>query len=166
MFKLPFLTFAALMMASCATAAEPMPDCPLKIDTGDYCAFDSRRDAKLDVEIAQSVAAKEDLKSLIVMGANWCHDSRALAGHFEKDRFKALIAEHYRLVYVDVGQKNRNLDIARQFGLETIVGTPTVIITSQAGEVLNLESAPSWRNAASRSEDEIYAYFEDYALTD
>ena len=138
------------------TACENLPE-------GDVCAYDATRDASEDVLAAQEKAEQEGLKSLIVMGANWCHDSRALAGYFETERLKTLINEHYSLVYVDVGQKNRNLDIARSLGLGGIVGTPTVIIQKPDGTVMNLDTAVSWRNSASRTADDIYEELERYA---
>ena len=150
-------------LISCASLLAAADSCPAVLEDGDYCAYDASAQAQLDVEQAQAYAKENDLKSIIVMGANWCHDSRALAGHFQKPRFQTLLSEHYSLVYVDVGEKNRNLDIARSFGLDGIVGTPTIIVTDKDGAVLNLETAPTWRNAASRSEDEVYAYFEDFA---
>ena len=62
-----------------------------------------------------------------------------------------------------MGQKNRNIDQAQKFGLSEIVGTPTVFVTNSEGVVLNSETAPTWRNAASREEDDIYDYFRGYA---
>ena len=150
-------------LTSCATSANALPGCPDEIASGDYCAYDKRRDASIDVKVAQTIARDERRKTIIVMGANWCHDSRALAGHFNKPRFEQLIAGHYQLVYVDVGKKNRNIDLAKSFGLDGIVGTPTVIITDSDGTVLNLDTAPTWRNAASRSEDDIFNYYADFA---
>lgn len=108
-------------------------------------------------------AALTGKHAMIVMGADWCHDSRALAGWFETPRFQAMLSENYVVRYVDVAQKDRNIDVAQRFGLDNIVGTPTIIITNSQGEVLNLDTAPTWRNAASRSEDEIYDYFAEFA---
>ena len=79
----------------------------------------------------------------MVFGATWCHDSRALAAHFEKPRFQSLIRDNYKLVYVDIGQKDRNIDLARKFGVDDIVGSPTVFVTNSQGQVLNLETAPT-----------------------
>jgi len=125
--------------------------------------YDANANAKQDVANVLSTAIANDKLALIVMGANWCHDSRALAAHFEKDRFaNGILRDHYQLLYVDVGQKDRNVDIAQSFGIDSIVGTPSVFIVDRDGQVLNLETAPTWRNAASRTEDEIAAYFEDY----
>jgi thiol-disulfide isomerase/thioredoxin len=161
-----FLALTALStlgLASCATAQAEQPAVCLNLPAGDYCAYDATRDAAEDIRIAQEIAAEGDLKSLIVFGANWCHDSRALAGHLREERFTPLLARHYRLVYVDVAEKNRNIDLAQSFGLPGIVGTPTVIIADSDGTVLNLDTAPTWRNAASRTQDEIYDYLERFA---
>lgn len=125
--------------------------------------YDAMADAQLDLKATLAAAKQEGKMSLIVMGANWCHDSRGLAAQFEKDRFQTMIRAHYKLLYVDVGQKDRNIDIAQYFGVDDIVGTPTVFVVSPEGKVLNLDTAPTWRNAASRSEREIFNYFRGFA---
>lgn len=125
--------------------------------------FDKDRDASSDVDATLFAARKTNKNAMIVLGANWCHDSRALAGHFEKPRFQTLFDKEYELVYVDTGQKDRNIDIAQRFGLESVEGTPTVFIVSPKGDVLNLESAPTWRNTATMEEDDVHRYFRDFA---
>jgi thiol-disulfide isomerase/thioredoxin len=121
--------------------------------------FDAHRDATADAEAAIARAKASQHKVILVFGANWCGDSRALAGWFATPRFKTMLDAGYELVWIDVGQKDRNLDLARRFGLDGIKGTPTVLILDQTGKPLNLADAPSWRNARSRSEDAIYAAF-------
>jgi hypothetical protein len=50
-----------------------------------------------------------------------------------------------------------NLDIARRFGLAEVPGTPAVLVLTAEGRAVNLDTAASWRNAGSRSEDAIFA---------
>lgn len=118
-------------------------------------------DAAADVDAALARAAAADRRVLLVLGANWCHDSRALAGWLETPRFAALVAQHYELVFVDVGSpqtgEGRNLDIARRFGLAEMTGTPAVLVLTAQGTPVNPDTAASWRNAASRSEAAIHA---------
>ncbi len=159
------LSLAALTFAACATPAhsgDPTSshhtsphDEPRPFVTHDHAAA--------DLEATLAAARESGKNPLIVMGANWCHDSRGLAAHFEKDRFQSMIRAHYELLYIDVGQKDRNIDIVQQLGVDAIVGTPTVFVLSPDGEVLNLDTAPTWRNAASRSEDEVFEYFRSFA---
>ncbi|MEO1044393.1 MAG: thioredoxin family protein [Pseudomonadota bacterium] len=126
--------------------------------------YDERRDALADVDAALARAAMRGVDTLIIMGANWCHDSRGLAGHLQSARFAPMIAARYELVYVDIGSpqtnEGRNLDIAARFGVENISGTPNVLIVTPDGTLRNsAEDAKSWRNAASRDADDIFAYF-------
>jgi thioredoxin-like negative regulator of GroEL len=128
--------------------------------------FDAERGALADVGLALARALISRNNVLLVMGANWCHDSRGLAGWFETSRFQAMIEQRYELVYVDVGHpqdgEGRNIDIAQQFGIEEITGTPTVLILSPEGALLNADTATGWNNAASRTEDEIFDYFDGF----
>ena len=121
--------------------------------------------AEGDVDAALARASKNGTRVLLVMGANWCHDSRALAGWLGTQRFSELIEDRYELVYVNVGMPQKgdghNLAIARRFGVEDLPGTPNVLVLTPEGKLINGQTATTWRNAASRTEDEI---FEELAM--
>ena len=118
--------------------------------------FEADRDAHADVDKALAQGTAEDKITLVVMGANWCHDSRALAGWFSTDDdIIAVLDRDFVVAYVDVAHKNRNIDVAQRFGIDSIVGTPTVVMVASDGTVLNRETAVTWRNSASRTKAEI-----------
>jgi thioredoxin-like negative regulator of GroEL len=148
----------ALMLAS------PLSSAAKEVEVGqpEASPYNAKADAKAEVDVALARAKTGNRMAIIVMGANWCHDSRALAGWFAQPRFAAMIVSRYELVYVDVGYKDRNIDIARRFGLKSIKGTPTVMIVNGNGKLLNKKDAPTWRNAASRSEQAIYKAFAEF----
>jgi len=122
-----------------------------------------------DVDAALNRAAESDKRVLLVMGANWCHDSRALAGWLATERFAALIEERYELVFVNIGMPQtgdgHNLAVAQRFGLAALPGTPNLLVLTAEGELLNAESATTWRNAASREEEAIYQELVQLAST-
>jgi|GEM_PF-24481 len=117
-------------------------------------------DPMADIDAALARVATNDTRLLLVMGANWCHDSRALAGWLGTDRFAALLEEHFELVFVNVGMPQtgdaHNLDIARRFGLDNLPGTPNLLVVTPEGTLINPDTATTWHDAASRSEDAIY----------
>jgi thioredoxin-related protein len=160
--RLISLIFIAVLTVACSSAA-PVPNA-YAAEHPEARPFDPDPNlvAQTTVDEALAEAAISGKRAIIVMGANWCHDSRALAGWFETARFQTLLTENFEVRYIDVAQKNRNIDVAQRFGLDKIVGTPTIFVTDSNGSVLNLETAPTWRNAASRSEDEIFEYFSNY----
>ena len=152
----------ALLLSACATTSLAAEDSHVNAHD-EPRPYDAAADAEVDINHTLVAAKEEGKLGLLVFGANWCHDSRALAAHFEKPRFESLLRSHYKMTYIDVGEKNRNIDLARKFGVNDIVGTPTIFVTNSEGEVLNLDTAPTWRNAASRNEDDIFDYFRGFA---
>lgn len=151
---------AALALAACATA----PSAPAYPESA---AFDVSGDAMADVDAALARAAASGRRVLLVMGANWCHDSRALAGWLETPRIAKLVAREYELVFVNIGMPQtgdgHNLAIARGFGLDDLPGTPNLLVLTADGTLVNPDTATTWRNAASRSGEEIFAELERLA---
>lgn len=150
---------AALALSGCATTpATKSAAIPAHPEARPYAVVTN---AASQVDAALARAAANGKRVLLVMGANWCHDSRALAGWLETARFTALVAERYELVFVNVGMPQsgdgHNLDIAQRFGLNDFPGTPAVLVLTGDGQLVNADTAASWRNAATRSEDAIIA---------
>ncbi len=125
--------------------------------------FDETSNATMDVDAALASAQISGKRVLLVLGGNWCHDSRGLAGKFQQAELSAVINDHYELVYVDVGHRDRNLHIAERFGVAQIFGTPTILILSPMSDLLNEASVHDWRTADSKPYDETLAYFERFA---
>lgn len=123
-------------------------------------SYDVSSNAMADVDAALARAVESDRRVLLVMGANWCHDSRALAGWLATDRFAKMIEQEYELVFVNIGmpqtEDGHNLAIAQRFGLDELPGTPNLLVLTGQGELVNADTATTWRNAASREEDAIY----------
>ena len=154
MIRAAIAAFLVLALTACATTGDAARAHP------EARAYSVTADATADVDAALARASANGKRVLVVLGANWCHDSRALAGWLETPRFAALIAERYETVFVNVGMPQtgdgHNLDIARRFGLAEVPGTPAVLVLTAEGRAVNLDTAASWRNAGSRSEDAIF----------
>ncbi len=144
-------------------AAQDLSHRPHEEQSGHY---DASRDADADVTAMLAKIAENGKMGIIILGANWCHDSRGLAKHFDSARFQAMLKPRYEIVYIDVGVpqtgNGRNLHIAKRFKLKKLKGTPTVAIISSTGKLLNKKDAPKWRNADSRDEDDIYNHFANF----
>lgn len=125
--------------------------------------FVSGSEAMSEAEAALDRAAENGKRVILVFGANWCHDSRGLADHFAQADMEALIAAHYELVWIDIGWRERNLDVMRRFGAATVYGTPTVLVHDPELGLLNRDTMHSWHTAYSRSHDAVVDYFTAWA---
>ncbi|MFN3451968.1 MAG: thioredoxin family protein [Sphingorhabdus sp.] len=160
----------AMLMLSPVSDVRPDASAPQSApakDRYDTVAFDPAANAQYQLETKLNDAKNMDRKLLVIMGGNWCHDSAALANLIDTPRLAGMIAQNYEVLFVDVGVpqtgKGRNLDIAKRFGIKKVKGTPTVLVLSPDGQLLNSKKdAASWRNAASRSDDDIFRYFAEF----
>lgn len=121
--------------------------------------YDEKADAKAAVRAAQTLAAKHDRRLLVIFGANWCEDCRALDAAMKTGRNAALIAEAFEVVKVDVGKFDRNLDIAAVYGNPIKKGIPAAVILSAKSEVLYATRAGELANARRMSESGIHDFF-------
>lgn len=152
--------FGAAALAACAAAAPRAAPAPgaARAEDGEPRPFDERRAAMADVDAGLERAKTEGRNLLLVLGGNWCHDSRGFAQKLADPMIAPVIDAAYVVVFVDVGQRDRNLDVARRFGVRDLIGTPTLLVVSPAGALLNAGSVHDWRDAASRSVAETAAY--------
>ncbi len=125
--------------------------------------FDEAADARADVEAAFAAAAADGRRVALILGGNWCHDSRALAARLAEGPLSALMAERFHTVFVDVGRRERNLWLPRRYGLGTLAGTPTVLVVSAQGALLNPDNVFDLTTADSVPVQTITDYFKAYA---
>ena len=98
----------------------------------------------------QQQAAADNKLLLLVLGANWCHDSVALLQQFAKAEFQQALQQRFVLALVDVGYLEYGQATANRYGLPLYYATPTVmVIAPRNGQLLNKMDLLHWSNAAS-----------------
>ena len=124
-------------------------------------------DAMADLSAALDAARNSNRLLLVMMGANWCHDSRALASRVYEEPLGTTINEHYETLFVDVGYLENGRDVITSLGSPVYYATPTVLIVDPvSGQVINASNRHQWANAASISMEESLEYFREFANTD
>lgn len=124
--------------------------------------------AMLDAGLAKARA--EGKLAVVVFGADWCHDSQTLAKVLTSQAFTSEFGERFAVIFVDVGipqaGQGRNLDLVKRYGVKKMTGTPNLFVVSDKGKRLNSrKDAQSWRNADSRGEAAILAWFRKLKVT-
>ena len=138
-----------LLLALCGAAAlaAPLP-------------YDEAADAKAQIQQALGTAAADKHAVLVVFGANWCDDCRALDQALKTGRNAELIAREFDVVKVDVGRFNKNLDVAKRFGDPIKKGIPAAVVLSADGQVLYATRAGELADARRMSDTGVYDFFD------
>jgi protein disulfide-isomerase len=139
------LSIAALFLSGCTYSA-PLP-------------YNEAANAKAEVEQALAAASAAKLAVLLVFGANWCEDCRALDTALKSKRNAELISKEFLVVKVDVGNFDRNLGLAAQYGNPIKRGIPAAVVLSPSNQVLYATRAGELSNARRMSETGIYEFF-------
>jgi thiol-disulfide isomerase/thioredoxin len=152
--RLPKAAFPALIIALCAAG---MPDAAPVLPPGQAAPvqtpYDVSADAHAQVEAAFASARASGRQVMLDFGGNWCPDCRMLAGVLAEPAVRSWADRHFVTVMIDIGRRNRNVDIAQKYGV-SIVGVPAVAILTadgrlkNAGQVEALADARSWSQQA------------------
>ena len=68
---------------------------PAMADEAAPSPFNQNYSAMEVVDDALAEALAKEKRLLLVFGANWCHDSRGLAGHFQDPELAAVLSDHW-----------------------------------------------------------------------
>jgi thioredoxin 1 len=80
--------------------------------------------------------ARTNQKFLMVeFGADWCSDCLELSKSLEEEAVRDYLKAHFVVLNVDVGQFNRNIDVAKSLGVDINQGIPTAVFFSPGSAV-------------------------------
>lgn len=142
-----FLT-APLLLATSLTALAGPP-----------AIYDEAADAKAAIRTTLAEAEKARLPVLVVFGANWCGDCRMLDATFKNGPSAPLIAKSFKVVKVDVGRFDRNVDIAEGYRVPLKKGIPAVAVLSPQGKLLYATEGGELADARKMGDQGVYDFF-------
>ena len=144
------LATAILVLAAAGAAAAMLP-------------YDEAANPKADLETALATSNATKRPVLVIFGANWCEDCRALDASLKNANNANLVSKEFVLVKVDVGNFDRNLDVAARYGNPIKRGIPAAVVLSPNNQVLYATRAGELSNARRMSETGVYDFFRGVA---
>ena len=125
--------------------------------------YDEAADAKADIAATLAEAQRAKVPVIVVFGANWCGDCKMLDMAFKTGASAPLIAEKFKVVKVNVGRFDRNVDVAESYGVPLKSGIPAVAILSTQGKVTYATRAGELADARKMGDDGVYDFFKKVA---
>jgi protein disulfide-isomerase len=121
--------------------------------------YNETADAKLEIKQALTQASAAKTPVIVVFGANWCGDCKMLDSAMKNGASAPLLSRDFKIVKVNVGHFDKNLDVAKSYGVPLEKGIPAVAIISTKNEVLYATRDGELADARKMGDNGIYEFF-------
>jgi thioredoxin 1 len=119
-------------------------------------------DAKAEIKEAIERAGKEHKRVILVFGGNWCYDCHVLDLAFHRPDLAPVIQKNYEVVHVDIGQYDKNLDLAAQYNVPMKKGVPGVAVLDGKGKLIYSQSNGEFEKARSLAPADLLAFLNQW----
>jgi protein disulfide-isomerase len=138
-----------MLVAVVASAAEP--------------PYDEHADARFQIRQALAEASSAHVPVLVVFGANWCPDCKILDMAMKSGTSAALVERDFKVVKIDDGRFDRNVDIAEAYGVPLKKGIPAIVVLSPMNDVLYATRTGELADARDMGEPGIHDFLQRLA---
>jgi len=153
-----------LIVATSRSDLEPNPPRrlpePVKPNTDLYAPPE---EAKAEIEAALANAAKDHKRVILVFGANWCYDCHVLDATFHSKTIAPLVNANYHVVHVNVGDEDKNLDLAEKYGVPLKKGIPGLAVLDPDGRLVYSQKEGEFENSVRIGPADVTAFLKKWA---
>lgn len=125
--------------------------------------YNASIDAHQEVAEAVKKAGAEHKRVLVVFGGNWCFDCHVLDEAFHSADIAPTLNKSFVVIHVDIGQMDRNLDIAKQYDIPLERGVPAIAVLDSDGKLLFSQKRGEFEAARSMAPEDILAFLHKWA---
>ncbi|MGC2322893.1 MAG: thioredoxin family protein [Terriglobales bacterium] len=128
---------------------------PLKLNPNLY---NPQADAKREIKEALEHAGREHKNVILVFGGNWCFDCHVLDLAFHHPEIEPELKAHFVVVHVDIGEYDKNLDVAEQYQVPLKKGVPALAVLASDGKLLYSQRGGEFEAARSLAPEDVTAF--------
>ena len=120
--------------------------------------YEKDADAKAEIHAALAKAARSHKRVILDFGGNWCYDCHVLEAAFHQADVAPLVAGNFVVVHVDIGEMNKNLDVAQKYKVPINKGVPALAVLAADGTLLYSQQHGEFESARNMDPDDLIAF--------
>jgi len=140
---LPAMTVAVMTV----TLAPPPQAAAQIIAKANKNLYSETSDANADIAAALVRAHREHKRVLLDFGGNWCGDCQVLDIYYHQSPNAELLEKNFILVHVNIGQMDKNVDVAKRYNVPITKGVPALAVLDANGKLLYAEREKEFEHA-------------------
>jgi thiol:disulfide interchange protein len=122
-------------------------------------------DSGSDIKAALKNAVTENKRVLLIFGANWCYDCHVLEQALHQGTAGSIVASSYLLVHVDIGEGDKNGDLADRYRIPLQQqGVPAVVVLRADGHVLYRSGDGQFGTARRMTKKHLVAFLNHWKV--
>ena len=110
------------------TGAQIAGPIPLPTMKNKYCVL---RSPHVDKKSREQFEMRTHKRVILDFGGNWCYDCHVLEAAFHQADVSPLVAGNFVVVHVDIGQMDKNLDVAQKYQVPIDKGVPALAVLAE-----------------------------------
>lgn len=142
---------AALVLMATVAFAAANPNAPYR----------DSADSRQELTAAKQRAAAANHLVMVIFGANWCPDCVVLHRSLESGETEIYARQHFEFVAVNVGNFDKNLDLAKEFGVTLKKGIPAAVILAPDGTVVGMTNHGELEASRNYTPQQILGFMQD-----
>jgi ketosteroid isomerase-like protein len=119
-------------------------------------------DAKAEIRGALATAVRTHKRVILDFGANWCYDCHVLEAAFHQADVAPLVERSFIVVHVDIGEMNKNLDVAENYRVPINKGVPALAVLAPDGSLLYSQQHGEFESARNMDPDDLIAFLKKW----
>jgi thioredoxin 1 len=125
--------------------------------------YDGSINANTEINEALQKAATAHKRVLVVFGGNWCFDCHVLDEAFHSPEIAPTLNKSFVVIHVDIGQMDKNLDIAKRYDIPLERGVPAIAVLDSDGKLLFSQKRGEFEAARSMAPEDILDFLHKWA---
>ena len=135
---------------------------PLPQPTERRNIYPESADAKAEIAEALANASRTHRRVLLIFGGNWCYDCHVLDAAFHSAEIAPTLNKNYVVVHVDIGEYNKNLDLADKYEIPLKKGVPAAAVLRGNGTLVVSQKNQEFEKARSMATEDVLAFLEKW----
>jgi thioredoxin 1 len=124
--------------------------------------YPAPENAPIDLAAAFASASSDHKRVLLVFGGNWCYDCQVLNAAFHSPGIAPLVDANFHVVHVNIGEGNKNLDLAAKYNVPLDKGVPAIAVLDSDGKLLYSQRQGEFEDSVRIGPADVTAFLEKW----
>jgi thioredoxin 1 len=119
-------------------------------------------EAPSEIAAALGAAAKDHKRVIVIFGGNWCYDCHVLDATFHAKAIAPLVQASYHVVHVNIGDYDKNLDLAQKYNVPLNKGVPSLAVLDPDGTLVFSQKSGEFENTGRIGPEDVTQFLEKW----